>query len=155
MSIEKTGEDHVDRLRAQWARELPDLDTSPMSILGRIYRLSMLVRPGIEETFAAFGLASDSHVERLRREFGSTKVLHVSNLPQHDLWRSGLLGNEVRRELAKRFPYVSGGWCCAPEDDKRRELPNSHSFHLNIPKPEDIRERGRLGSDVTTVVEHY
>ena len=98
-----------------------------------------------------------TELERLRREFGSTKVLHVSNLPQHDLWRSGLLGNEVRRELAKRFPYVSGGWCCAPEDDKRRGMPNSHSFHLNIPKPEDIRERGpgRLGSDVTTVVEHY
>ena len=98
-----------------------------------------------------------TELERLRREFGSTKALHVSNQPQHDLWRSGLLGNEVRRELAKRFPYVSGGWCCAPEDDKKWGLPNSHSFHLNIPKPgpEDIRERGRLGSDVTSVVEHY
>lgn len=48
--------DHVDRLRAQWARELPDLDTSPMEILGRIYRLSNLVRPSIEATFADFGL---------------------------------------------------------------------------------------------------
>ncbi|OCP03435.1 MULTISPECIES: MarR family transcriptional regulator [unclassified Ensifer] len=48
--------DHVDRLRAQWDRELPDLDTEPMTILGRAYRLSNLVRPSIEETFAAFGL---------------------------------------------------------------------------------------------------
>lgn len=48
--------DHVDRLQAQWARELPDLDTEPMAILGRAYRLSNLVRPSIEETFAAFGL---------------------------------------------------------------------------------------------------
>ncbi len=48
--------DHVDRLRAQWARELPDLDTAPMAILGRIYRLSNLVRPSIEATFAGFGL---------------------------------------------------------------------------------------------------
>jgi len=40
--------DHVDRLRAQWSRELPDLDTEPMAILGRIYRISNLVRPGIE-----------------------------------------------------------------------------------------------------------
>ena len=51
-----TTEDHVDRLRALWAEELPDLDTVPMSILGRIYRLSNLVRPSIEATFAEFGL---------------------------------------------------------------------------------------------------
>jgi DNA-binding MarR family transcriptional regulator len=49
-------EDHVDRLRAQWARELPDLDTEPMAILGRAYRLSSLVRGSIEQTFAGFGL---------------------------------------------------------------------------------------------------
>lgn len=48
--------DHVDRLRGQWAKELPDLDTGPMAILGRSYRLSNLVRPGIEATFATFGI---------------------------------------------------------------------------------------------------
>ncbi|MGF6255632.1 MarR family winged helix-turn-helix transcriptional regulator [Ensifer sp. LBL] len=48
--------DHVDRLRAQWDRELPDLDTEPMTILGRAYRLSNLARPSIEETFASFGI---------------------------------------------------------------------------------------------------
>lgn len=48
--------DHVERVRAQWARELPDLDTTPTAILGRAYRLSNLVRPSIEETFASFGL---------------------------------------------------------------------------------------------------
>ncbi|GGB01719.1 MarR family transcriptional regulator [Brucella endophytica] len=52
----RTGEDHVDRLRRQWARELPDLDTEPMTILGRALRLTDLVRPSIEETFAGFGL---------------------------------------------------------------------------------------------------
>jgi DNA-binding MarR family transcriptional regulator len=52
----KVVEDHVDRLRSQWARELPDLDTTPMAVLGRIYRLSQLVTPGIEETFAGFEL---------------------------------------------------------------------------------------------------
>lgn len=48
--------DHVDRLRGQWARELPDLDTEPMAILGRAYRLSNLVRPSIEATFSVFEL---------------------------------------------------------------------------------------------------
>lgn len=48
--------DHVDRLRAQWKRELPDLNTEPMAILGRARRLSNLVARGIEETFSGFGL---------------------------------------------------------------------------------------------------
>jgi len=48
--------DHIDRLRGQWARELPGLDTEPMAILGRAYRLSNLVRGSIEATFAGFGL---------------------------------------------------------------------------------------------------
>ncbi|WP_426228257.1 MarR family winged helix-turn-helix transcriptional regulator [Pararhizobium sp. DWP3-4] len=53
---DKENTDHVDRLRGQWQRELPDLDTQPMAILGRAYRLANLVRPSIEATFASFGL---------------------------------------------------------------------------------------------------
>lgn len=49
-------EDHVDRLRRQWARELPDLNTEPMAILGRAMRLANMVRPSIEATFAGFDL---------------------------------------------------------------------------------------------------
>jgi DNA-binding MarR family transcriptional regulator len=52
----ETKEDHVDRLRRQWEKELPDLDTEPMAILGRAFRLSNMVRPGIEATFAGYGL---------------------------------------------------------------------------------------------------
>ncbi len=53
---DNAGSDHVDRLRRQWARELPDLDTGAMAVLGRAFRLSNLVRPSIEATFAGFGL---------------------------------------------------------------------------------------------------
>jgi DNA-binding MarR family transcriptional regulator len=49
-------DDHVERARAQWARELPNLDTTPMAVLGRAYRLTRLMTPGIENTFAEFGL---------------------------------------------------------------------------------------------------
>jgi len=58
MAADKKGaeDDHVDRLRRQWAKELPDLDTEPMAILGRALRLTNIVRPSIEATFAGFGL---------------------------------------------------------------------------------------------------
>lgn len=48
--------DHVDRLRSQWARELPDLDTEPMGVLGRASRLTNLHRISMETTFGNFGL---------------------------------------------------------------------------------------------------
>lgn len=48
--------DHVDRLRAQWASELPDLDTEPMGILGRASRLTNLHRLSMETMFARFDL---------------------------------------------------------------------------------------------------
>jgi DNA-binding MarR family transcriptional regulator len=53
---DRVAEDHVDRLRRQWARELPDLNTEPMAILGRAFRLGNMIRPSIEATFASFGL---------------------------------------------------------------------------------------------------
>jgi DNA-binding MarR family transcriptional regulator len=52
----QAGHDHVDRARAQWAAELPDLDTTPMAVLGRAYRLTRLLTPAIEANFAEFGL---------------------------------------------------------------------------------------------------
>ncbi|MGV1988031.1 MarR family winged helix-turn-helix transcriptional regulator [Agrobacterium sp. 22-221-1] len=55
-TMEADREDHVDRLRGQWARELPDIDTEPMAIFGRAKRLSNLLAPSIEETFAGFRL---------------------------------------------------------------------------------------------------
>lgn len=52
----KTVTDDVDRFREQWAKELPDLDTTPMSTLGRINRLANLMHPDISAVFAKFGI---------------------------------------------------------------------------------------------------
>ncbi|WP_404934345.1 MarR family winged helix-turn-helix transcriptional regulator [Nitratireductor sp. L15S-10] len=114
MSIEKTGADHVDRLRAQWARELPDLDTSPMSILGRIYRLSILVRPGIEETFAAFGLdRGEFDVIATLRRAGAPYRLTPTELYRSLMITSGGLTHRLKRlekaGLVKRAPSPEDG----------------------------------------------
>lgn len=49
-------DDHIDRLCAQWRQELAELDTSPVQIFGRIYRISRLIAPGIEEAMRRHGL---------------------------------------------------------------------------------------------------
>jgi DNA-binding MarR family transcriptional regulator len=49
--------DAVDRITAQWRRERPDLDSTPMEVIGRITRVSALIERELERVFAQHGLA--------------------------------------------------------------------------------------------------
>jgi DNA-binding MarR family transcriptional regulator len=44
--------DRIDERRAQWAQELPSVDTTGMAILGRARWITLKVRPPIEAVFA-------------------------------------------------------------------------------------------------------
>ncbi|MEV6276847.1 MarR family transcriptional regulator [Nocardia sp. NPDC051832] len=61
--------DHVDRVLAQWQTQRPDLDVSPMAVLGRLSRLSQFTGAELRKTFAAHGLdaASFDVLATLRR----------------------------------------------------------------------------------------
>lgn len=48
--------DPVDAILAQWQRERPDLDVSPMGIIGRMTRLSKHLERSIQATFSEFDL---------------------------------------------------------------------------------------------------
>lgn len=48
--------DRVDRIRAQWAEQRPDIDTSPQAILGRLHRLALGLSERYEAVYAQFGL---------------------------------------------------------------------------------------------------
>lgn len=52
--------DHVDRVLQQWARERPDLDVSPMAVIGRLTRLTRLVGAELARTFQKHGLDAPS-----------------------------------------------------------------------------------------------
>jgi DNA-binding MarR family transcriptional regulator len=49
-------EDRIDERQAQWARELPGLDTRGMAIVGRMRWLTLALRDPIEAVFARHGL---------------------------------------------------------------------------------------------------
>lgn len=49
-------QDGIDARRAQWASELPQLDTRGMAILGRARWITLAARPRIEAIFSAHGL---------------------------------------------------------------------------------------------------
>jgi DNA-binding MarR family transcriptional regulator len=48
--------DAVDAILAQWHRERPDLDVSPMGIIGRMGRLAKHLERAIQDQYAEFGL---------------------------------------------------------------------------------------------------
>jgi DNA-binding MarR family transcriptional regulator len=51
-----TDTDGVDTILEQWRRERPDLDTSPIGVIGRISRLSREIERRLEPVYAASGL---------------------------------------------------------------------------------------------------
>ncbi|MEH0108495.1 MarR family transcriptional regulator [Tersicoccus sp. MR15.9] len=48
--------DHLDHVLRQWQAERPDLDTSPMGVIGRLSRASAAVDARLAATFTAHGI---------------------------------------------------------------------------------------------------
>lgn len=53
---EEHGKDHIDVMLEQWRRERPELDLSPVGVIGRISRISRQLELQIEHTLAGLGL---------------------------------------------------------------------------------------------------
>lgn len=48
--------DHVDSILSQWARERPELDVSPMAVIGRLSRAAAAVEARLSDTYARHGI---------------------------------------------------------------------------------------------------
>ncbi len=48
--------DHLDFVIARWAVERPDLDVSPMAVIGRVSRLARVIDTELNRVFSAHGL---------------------------------------------------------------------------------------------------
>jgi len=48
--------DHVGRILTQWGQVRPDLDVSPMGVIGRLHRLAAVLEEELRPVFAAAGL---------------------------------------------------------------------------------------------------
>src|SRR2546421_3769473 len=56
MNTQISGADGIGRVRADWAIQRPDLDTSPMEVIGRILRAEHLAGARIRRVLRAEGL---------------------------------------------------------------------------------------------------
>ena len=101
--------DHVDTVLAQWQRERPDLDVSPMGVISRITRSANYLTRGLQGNFAAFQLHSGKFdVLATLRRAGPPYSLNPTDLFNMLMLSSGGMTSRLdrleRAGLIKRDP---------------------------------------------------
>ena len=88
--------DRIDKILAQWNRERPDLDTTPMGLIGRLGNIAHHLGREMERTFTQFGLnrATFDVLATLRRS-GAPYALSPSDLMAAMMVTSGTMTNRI------------------------------------------------------------
>lgn len=94
--------DNVDRVLQQWRAERPDLEASPMGIVGRIQRASRLLERGLSENFARHDLQLyEFDILATLRRSGPPYRLTAGALSGSSMVTSGAVTNRVDRLVAR------------------------------------------------------
>lgn len=90
--------DAVDHIVAAWDEIAPDLDTTPMAVIGRISRLSRLIDQRLATNFAEHGIDDWMYdvLATLRRS-GEPYELNPRDLVRHTMVTTGAMTNRVDR----------------------------------------------------------
>jgi DNA-binding MarR family transcriptional regulator len=104
--------DPVDKILAQWRQERPDLDVSPMGVIGRVTRLAKHLEQAIQETFSEFGLTvGEFDVLATLRRSGHPYQLSPTELFNTLMVSSGTMTHRIDRleqaALVQRIPDLS------------------------------------------------
>ncbi|MER6613077.1 MarR family transcriptional regulator [Streptomyces xantholiticus] len=94
--------DHVDLVLRQWGAQRPDLDVSPMAVIGRLSRAGRLIGTELARTFAEHGLdrASFDVLATLRRS-GPAHRLSPAGLMRSAMVTSGAITQRLDRLEAR------------------------------------------------------
>ncbi len=106
--------DHVDRIVAEWADELPELDTDAIALIGRLLRAARLLRLEVEKSLGRFDLTiTEFNALNSLRRAGPPHRLSPKDVGVSLLFSSGgltkLLERLERRGLVAREPNPSDG----------------------------------------------
>ncbi|MEU4728835.1 MarR family transcriptional regulator [Streptomyces sp. NPDC023588] len=94
--------DGVDRITAQWRAVRPDLDTSPMALIGRLSRASRLLERGIKENLAVQGIEPwEFDVLATLLRSGPPHVLTAGELSSAAMVSSAALTNRIDHLVEK------------------------------------------------------
>ncbi len=94
----RTGKDAVDRIVDQWSVQRPELDSSPMAVVGRIHRVADLLEAALRPPFAEEGLGNgDFDVLASLRRAGAPYRLTPSELTATMMVTSGAVTKRIDR----------------------------------------------------------
>lgn len=94
--------DVVDAILRQWQRARPDLDASPMGVVGRISRAARLLERELAPVFAEHGLqAGEFDILATLRRAGADDGLGAGVLATSAMVTSGAITNRIDRLVAK------------------------------------------------------
>jgi DNA-binding MarR family transcriptional regulator len=115
--VARREDDAVDRITGQWNAVRPDIDVSPIRVIGRVSRLSRLVDRRLAENFARYGVESWMYdvLATLRRS-GEPYKLTAGDLVRQTMVTTGAITNRIDR-LAQRG-FVER----ARTDDRRKVI---------------------------------
>lgn len=90
--------DAVDRITSQWNAVRPDVDVSPIDVIGRVSRLSRLVDRRLAENFARYGIENWMYdvLATLRRS-GEPYDLTAGDLVRQTMVTTGAITNRIDR----------------------------------------------------------
>lgn len=90
--------DAVDRITSQWKAVRPDIDASPIGVIGRVSRLSRLVDRRLAENFARHGIENWMYdvLATLRRS-GEPYELTAGDLVRQTMVTTGAVTNRIDR----------------------------------------------------------
>lgn len=120
MAMDRTSTelDDIDRIERQWHRERPDLDPSPMQVIGRISRLHWILEEQLARVFDEFDLSrGEFDVLATLRRSGAPFELSAGELRGSTMVTSGAVTKRVDR--LERAGLVHRR---AAEDDARGRL---------------------------------
>ena len=99
--------DRVDQILAEWARERPDLDASPIGVIGRVSRAARYLERELETTFRRHGLDNGTYdvLATLRRS-GAPYELSASALADATMIARSSMTSRIDRLEARGLRHA-------------------------------------------------
>ena len=140
--------DHVGRIMEQWRRERPDVDASPMGVIGRLHRLADALHTELRPVFAEAGLSDgDFDVLASLRRSGAPYQLTPGELAGTTMVTSGAVTKRIDRLEEKGYVTRT-----VSEDDARsRRIRLTEAGHALIDElvPQHLANERRLLAGLT------
>ncbi|MER8087616.1 MarR family winged helix-turn-helix transcriptional regulator [Streptomyces sp. NPDC058316] len=90
--------DHIARIQSEWARERPDVDVSPLGVIGRLHRLAGMLTEQLCVVYRRFGLSEgEFDVLAALRRAGEPFERAPGELAVHTMVTTGAMTKRIDR----------------------------------------------------------